>query len=80
MDVIVPDWPALATESNGFDLNRLVEALAALDADADLAGTWPERLWRTLADQGATRWAMPAAARRRRGRPPFARGPLRQGC
>ena len=58
--MIVPDWPAPATESNGIDLNGLAEELASLDADADLAGTWPEPLWRVLADRGATRWAMPA--------------------
>ncbi len=37
-----------------------VRRLAEADGPADLAGTWPERLWSILVEAGATRWSLPA--------------------
>lgn len=45
--------------SDADSLEPLVGKLAIEDGPADLAGTWPDRLWSSLVEARATRWSIP---------------------
>src|SRR4051794_3332171 len=60
MSETVPDWPFPPDEAPEQErLRGLAALLAEDDGPADDAGEWPERLWATLAESGAARWALP---------------------
>jgi butyryl-CoA dehydrogenase len=42
------------------DDSAFVRRLAEADGPADLAGSWPERLWSILVERGVPTWSMPA--------------------
>jgi alkylation response protein AidB-like acyl-CoA dehydrogenase len=56
----IPDWPTPRAAAEASDLAAaLIDRLAEADGPADEAGTWPESLWRELAEAGAPLWSLP---------------------
>jgi alkylation response protein AidB-like acyl-CoA dehydrogenase len=55
-DVI--SWTEAEPEESA--IAELTRALRQADGPADIAGEWPEALWKILSDSGATRWSIPA--------------------
>ncbi len=45
--------------SDADSLEPLVAKLSSEDGPADIAGTWPDRLWGALVEARATRWSIP---------------------
>jgi alkylation response protein AidB-like acyl-CoA dehydrogenase len=55
----VPEWPGTRDDPEAQSIASLVSELAAGDAAADEAGTWPEALWSALVGAAANRWVIP---------------------
>ncbi len=53
----LPNWSE--PDPDDARIESLVANLAREDGPADVAGSWPERLWRLLVEAGATRWVLP---------------------
>jgi alkylation response protein AidB-like acyl-CoA dehydrogenase len=59
MAPIVPEWPGLASDPLAERFPDFVESLRVQDGPVDEAGDWPEALWLTLTEFGASRWSLP---------------------
>ncbi len=52
----IPDWTE--DDPEGDRISALVDELARIDGDVDLAGGWSESLWRILIDHQVPRWSL----------------------